>query len=54
MSTNRRKKKSFPAAVGKGAAKGLGKLATGAVTGVAGTLASIMTLGLYKPPRRRW
>jgi len=53
MNTYRRKKESFPKAVGKGVARGLGKLATGVATGVVGGLASILTLGIYKPPRRR-
>ena len=54
MSTNRRKTKSFPVAVGTGVAKGLGKLATGAATGVIKELTSIMTLGLYRPRKRRY
>ncbi len=53
MSTYRKKQKSFPKAVGKGVAKGLGKLATGAVSGVARELASIVTLGLFRSPKRR-
>ncbi len=54
MSTNKRKKKTFPRDVSRGVAKGLGKLATGAASSVVGTLASIMTLGLYRPRKRRW
>jgi hypothetical protein len=54
MSTNRRKKKSFPKDVGKGVAKGLARLATGAATGVVSELASILTLGLFRPRKRRW
>jgi hypothetical protein len=46
------KKKGFVKPVAKGAAKGLGKLARGAAVGVVTELASILTLGLYKPPRR--
>jgi hypothetical protein len=53
MSTNRRKKRSFSVAVGKGAAKELGRLAKGAATGVVSELASIMTLGLFRPRKRR-
>jgi hypothetical protein len=55
MSTTTRKKKerSFPRDVGKGVAKGLGKLASGAATGVVSELASILTLGLFRPRKRR-
>lgn len=53
MRNNVRRIRSFPKKVGKGAAKGLGRLARGSITGVIGELASIMTLGLYRPPRRR-
>jgi hypothetical protein len=53
MSTGKRKR-SFTKDVGKGVAKGLGKLATGAATGVVSTLASIVTLGLFRPRKRRW
>jgi len=52
MSKGKRKKKGFVRDVAKGTAKGLGKLAKGATLGVAGELASILTLGLFKPPRR--
>jgi hypothetical protein len=51
---NRKKKKSFTKDVGKGVAKGLGRLATGAATSVVMELASIATLGLFKPRKRRW
>ena len=55
MNSNRRKKKtSFPKGVCKGVAKGLGKLATGAATGVVSELASILTLGLFRPRKRRY
>jgi hypothetical protein len=50
--TTRRGKPSFVKDVAKGTAKGLGKLATGAAAGVVGELASILTLGLYRRPRR--
>jgi hypothetical protein len=53
MSTYPRNKRSFPKAVGKGVAKGLGKLANGAVTGVVGELASVLTLGLFRPSKKR-
>jgi hypothetical protein len=53
-STNRKKKKTFAKDVSKGVAKGLGRLATGAATGVVTELASILTLGLFKPRKRRW
>ena len=36
----------------RGVGKGLGKLASGAAVGVVTELASILTLGLYKPPKR--
>ena len=49
----RRKKRSFAKQVAKGAAKGLGKLATGAAVGVVTELASILTLGIFKPSKRR-
>jgi len=52
--TNRKKKKSFAKDVGKGVAKGLGRLAAGAARGVVLELASIATLGLFKPRKRRW
>jgi len=45
-------KGSFAKDVAKGTAKGLGKLAAGAATGVVTELASIFSLGLYKPPKR--
>ena len=48
-----RRVQSFPAKVAKGSAKGLGRLAAGIVSGVAGELASIFTLGLYRRPRKR-
>lgn len=51
MSSRRRRKSSFPKKVAKGTAKGVGKLAKGAVFGVVGELASILTLGLYRRPR---
>lgn len=47
-----KRKRSFAKDVAKGAAKGLGKLGTGAVKGVVGELASILTLGLYRRLRR--
>lgn len=53
MRSNKRKKNGFTKSVAKGAAKGLGKLATGAAAGVVGELASILSLGLYRPPRGR-
>jgi hypothetical protein len=40
--------------VAKGTVKGLGKLGKGVVGGVGSELLSIFTLGLYRPPRRRW
>ncbi len=49
----KRKKRSFAKQVTRGAAKGLGKLATGAAVGVVTELASILTLGIYKPARRK-
>ena len=52
MRSNRRKK-TFAKSVAKGTAKGLGKLGKGIVTGVVSELASIVTLGLFRPPRRR-
>ena len=48
-----RKKRSFAKDVAKGAAKGVGKLAAGAAVGVVTELASILTLGIYKPPKRK-
>jgi hypothetical protein len=54
MNSSGKRKKSFTKDVGKGVAKGLGKLATGAATGVVGELASILTLRLFRPRRRRW
>jgi hypothetical protein len=54
MSTNHKKKGSFPKDVGKGVATGIGKLATGAATGVVSELASILTLGLFRPRKRRY
>lgn len=53
MRPTRRKKKGFVKDVARGTAKGLGKLAKGAATGVVSELASIMTLGLFRPPRKR-
>jgi hypothetical protein len=53
VSSGTRKKKSFPRSVAKGAAKGLGKLAKGAAVGVVSELASILTLGLFRPRRGR-
>ena len=47
------KKKGFVKDVAKGTAKGLGKLTRDAATGVVGELASILTLGLFRRPRRR-
>ncbi len=47
------KKTGFVKSVAKGTAKGLGDLAKGATIGVARELASILSLGLYKPRRRR-
>ena len=47
------KKVGFAKSVAKGTAKGLGKLAKGAATSVVAELASILTLGLFKPPKRR-
>jgi hypothetical protein len=44
----KRKKKT----VARGVARGLGKLAKGAAVGVVTELASILTLGIYKPPKR--
>ena len=49
----RRRRRSFAKQVAKGAAKGLGKLATGAAVGVVTELASILTLGLFKPRKRK-
>jgi len=51
-STRRKKKSSFTKDVAKGTAKGLGKLASGAAVGVVTELASILSLGLFRPPRR--
>jgi hypothetical protein len=39
--------------VGKGAAKGLGRLGGSVVKGVVSELASILTLGPYRHPRKR-
>ena len=52
MRPNKPRKKGFVKGVAKGTAKGLGKLARGTAVGVVSELASIFTLGLYKPPRR--
>jgi hypothetical protein len=52
MRPHKSKKKGFVKPVVKGAAKGLGKLARGAAVAVVSELASILSLGLYKPPRR--
>ncbi len=52
-STKRKKKGSFPKDVAKGTARGLGKLASGAAIGVVTELASILSLGLFRPRRRR-
>ena len=49
----RRKKRSFTKQGAKGAAKGIGKLVAGAAVGVVTELASILTLGLFRPPRRK-
>jgi len=51
MSRGKKKKKGFVRDVGKATAKGLGKLAKDATPSVAGELASILTLGLFMPPR---
>lgn len=48
----RRKKASLPKQLAKGTAKGLGKLAGGAAVGVVTELASVLSLGLYKPRKR--
>jgi len=48
------KKAGFAKSVAKGAAKGLGKLAKNTTTGVVGELASILTLGLYRPRKKRY
>jgi len=53
VNNNGKRMKSFPKKVAKGAAKGLGRLARDTAFGVVGELASILTLGLYKRPRRR-
>ena len=50
--TTRRKKKGLVKDIGKGVGKGLGKLAKGGTLSVVGELASILSLGLFKPPRR--
>jgi hypothetical protein len=47
--TKPKKKKT----IARGVARGLGKLGKGIVTGVVGELASIFTLGLYRPRRRK-
>ena len=52
MSQRKRKKNGFAKDVAKGTAKGLGKLARGVAVGVVTEIASILSLGLYKPPRR--
>lgn len=53
MSSKRpRKKGGFVKGVAKGTVKGLGKLGKDAAAGVVGELASILTLGLYRRPRR--
>jgi hypothetical protein len=55
MAVNRTKKKrSFAKDVTKGVGKGLGKLARGATVGVVSELASILTLGLFRPRKRRY
>ena len=54
MSSAKGKKKgSFVKGVAKGTAKGLGRLATGAAVGVVTELASILSLGLFRPRKRR-
>lgn len=53
-SANRRKKKnSFAKDVAKGTAKGVGRFAKDAATGIVQELGSIMSFGLYTPPRRK-
>src|SRR5438445_9886888 len=47
-----RKKRSFAKDVAKGTAKGLSKLASDTAVGVVGELASILTLGIFRSPRR--
>jgi hypothetical protein len=55
MAVNRSKKKrGFARDVTKGVGKGLGKLAKGAAVGVVSELASILTLGLFRPRKRRY
>ncbi len=49
----RKRIRSFPGQIAKGAVKGLGKVGGSAVRGVVSELASILTLGLYRRPRKR-
>jgi len=49
-----RKKPGFTKSVGRGVAKGLGKLAKDGATGVVRELTSILTLGLFGPRKRRY
>jgi hypothetical protein len=49
-----KRKRSFAKDVTKGVGKGLGKLAKGATLGVVSELASILTLGLFRPRKRRY
>ena len=49
----RRKKRTFAKQVAKGAARGLGKLATVTAVAVITELASILTLGIFRPPKRK-
>jgi len=52
MHPRKRKKNGFVKDVAKGIAKGLEKLARDTGVGVVTELASILSLGLYKPPKR--
>ena len=49
----KRRKPGFARSVAKGTAKGLGRLGRDATKGVVSELASILTLGLFRPNRRR-
>jgi hypothetical protein len=49
-----KKKRSFAKDVTKGVGKGLGKLAKGATVGVVSELVSILTLGFFRPRKRRY
>ncbi len=49
---SKRKKESFTKEVAKGAAKGVAEFYAAAAGAVVTELFSILTLGIYKPPKR--